>query len=890
MQLIFLCESEFDSEQVVTKNFTIEDLELLPFPNRMSLGDSFSLIGTEINAFTQNINRENPLLSQFLEELSEDYGIEVKMNENHLEEFELPDLLMNEPVHREGYTLEINSKRVILNSSSLHGLFNAFQTFRQLLTNGITYSRKMGGFEGFLLPHLNIVDWPSLKVRGVADDVSRGQIPTVESVKRFIKNISQFKNNYYAMYIEDVFQSSKHPKVGAGRGAFTPEEIMEIDEYAKSRFVTIFPILETLGHMDNILTIPEYEKLGEFPGAQSFAISNGNIYPFLRDYIEEISACFSSKIFHLGGDETFDLGHGRSRELIESVGIEQALYDHYMKLYRIAKENGNEKIVLYHDVVAKYPSLLERFPKDLVIMYWDYKPRKGYKKLKKLKESGLDILVSPSMLCWTRPFPDYESAQKNIINLIQDAKSHELWGQLNSTWGDFAYQNLRENNIYGAIISAAAGWEKEKIDYEKTLHAIGKLFYGFGKKNSNAFVETFRGLNALNQYYSKKISILPQPFFRYLYRHPFRDPEPEPVLSDYEQMIRDTKIVLRDLEEMVADCQFNEHFFQYIVFSAELVLFLGRKIRVRVLVNKRLQQIKEQGKVISPESAKEVITKLFDLKELAGEIFKKYEKLWEACAKRPNLDYPLERFQRLISFIEEKITEIDNNIFFKNPMLKSKYIWTSKGFSAPKIRYFRKIVEVEGNMADAKIQVIAGNIARVFVNGQYIGQVKSRFSLSIVAMKESVKLFDISPYLTKGRNVIGIEANHFLQSIGYINVTLEYKELVSSVGKEEGRISKSHTVRSNGSWLCSLGPFEETKWSTIDQKLKEEMWVPATVVGAPPDFNGDIYEPDLLSGKKSIPNDLFGLASNVYYTVDMFVPKFVSKFVRFFSKYLAKLI
>lgn len=142
-----------------------------------------------------------------------------------------------------------------------------------------------------------ILDWPDLLIRGISDDVSRGQAPTVQELKREMKLWSQYKINTYAMYIEDIIRTPSHPQIGADRGAYSSEEILEIVQYAKSRYITIFPIIETLGHMDNILTLPEYSSLGEFSGSHCLSIANGNIYPFLREYISEICAYFPKNIY-----------------------------------------------------------------------------------------------------------------------------------------------------------------------------------------------------------------------------------------------------------------------------------------------------------------------------------------------------------------------------------------------------------------------------------------------------------------------------------------------------------------------------------------------------------------------------------------------------------------
>ena len=61
----------------------------------------------------------------------------------------------------------------------------------------------------------------------------------------------------------------------------------------------------------------------------------------------------------------------------------------------------------------------------------------------------------------------------------------------------------------------------------------------------------------------------------------------------------------------------------------------------------------------------------------------------------------------------------------------------------------------------AMIQCIAHNYMKVHVNGHFIGQVLSRYSMSILPIINRVKVFDITPYLKKGENILSVEAYNF---------------------------------------------------------------------------------------------------------------------------------
>ena len=111
--------------------------------------------------------------------------------------------------NEEGYNLEIVNSKILIYSIHEKGLFFGVQTLIQLIKNAVLNGTLPLKKEGPILPEISIKDVPNLKIRGVAQDLSRGQIFTVENAKRYLKILSHYKMNFYCAYMEDVFA---HPK------------------------------------------------------------------------------------------------------------------------------------------------------------------------------------------------------------------------------------------------------------------------------------------------------------------------------------------------------------------------------------------------------------------------------------------------------------------------------------------------------------------------------------------------------------------------------------------------------------------------------------------------------------------------------------------------------
>ena len=457
-----------------------EHLVLIPKPKEIkNIEKNKSYVLTAESTFHYlNLDNQNILLNDLNEFLNQISDIIIKNLVPEDSDYELlknpnESSLLNDN-NEESYNLEIKDGRIFIYSINEKGIFYGIQTLIQLIKNALLLDKILINLpknerKRFILSEIEIKDVPDLRIRGIAQDISRGQVFTVENAKRYIKIISHYKMNFYCPYIEDMFAHPKHPVIGNNRGALTCEEIKEIDEFAKKRYVEFVPIFECLGHVDNILQHREYGDLGEFPGAHSLDISNPKIYDFLNDYISELSKCFSTNYFHIGCDESYDIGRYNSKEYIKEKGKSEALIDFYEKVYQIARENNNKYVIMYDDIVRKNEKILKNLNKDIILMYWDYSPKKSYPDVETFLKAGYKVIVSPSMLSWQRNFPDNKNASRNIINLIKTAyenRNNGCLGVLTSTWGNMRYYSLRENEIFGAILNGAVAWTTMNFTYK----------------------------------------------------------------------------------------------------------------------------------------------------------------------------------------------------------------------------------------------------------------------------------------------------------------------------------------------------------------------------------------------------------------------------------------
>jgi hypothetical protein len=126
----------------------------------------------------------------------------------------------------QGYVLHIDSQGISATASGPTGLYYALQTIAQIATDRT------------LLPGVHIRDWPSLAYRGVQYDISRGQMPTLDTLKRLTRILGEAKGNMLELYIEDMFKWRSHPDI-APPEAVTPEKARDLFDYAAQRHIEL---------------------------------------------------------------------------------------------------------------------------------------------------------------------------------------------------------------------------------------------------------------------------------------------------------------------------------------------------------------------------------------------------------------------------------------------------------------------------------------------------------------------------------------------------------------------------------------------------------------------------------------------------------------------------
>ncbi len=354
----------------------------------------------------------------------------------------------------EGYVLIATPEQVIVAGKTEAGTFYALQTLKQLVR---------GEGPSAFIPAVKIIDWPTMRWRGVSDDISRGPVPTVEYIKKQIRTEAYFKLNMHSFYMEHTFASETHPLIGPEGGSLTFGEIKELVTYAQRYHVLLVPEQQTFGHLHKALRLEKYAELAETPYGDVLSPQQPGSYKLIADWYEELNHLFPGPFFHIGEDETFELGQGQSREQAQAKGVGAVYFEHLNRVRDLLKPY-NRKLMFWGDISPNHPDLINQIPKDLIVMNWQYGAREDFwTSIKPFQDAGLQQFVCPGAQTWNQIFPNTEAAAKNIINFVRDGQKAGAIGMMNTTWDDDG-EALFDMAWYSIALGAAASWQQGAMD------------------------------------------------------------------------------------------------------------------------------------------------------------------------------------------------------------------------------------------------------------------------------------------------------------------------------------------------------------------------------------------------------------------------------------------
>ena len=378
--------------------------------------------------------------------------------------------VMAEELATESYELAVGSDGIQIRASSRRGLFYGAVTLRQWLS-----SHNSAGSAN-PIPGVEIRDRPDFARRGFLLDISRNKVPTMESLLRLVDLLAELKLNELQLYMEHTFAYPGHEEVWRDASPLTADEIQQLDGYCRLRCIELVPNQNSFGHFHRWLTHPRYRHLAECPEGVQHAFSD-EIEPFslcptdpatlelLRDLYGKLLPNFTSGRFHVGFDETFEIGRGRSSTTCAEIGLDQVYLRHLESVRKLAAEH-NRRVQIWADMVLAYRGLVDKIPGDVVLCAWGYEADHPFRRdLAFLAATNCEIHVCPGTSSWS----SFAGRAQNALINLEEAASAGIaagaTGYLITDWGDRGHLQPLAASYLGLAAGAAFAWNRTEAKH-----------------------------------------------------------------------------------------------------------------------------------------------------------------------------------------------------------------------------------------------------------------------------------------------------------------------------------------------------------------------------------------------------------------------------------------
>lgn len=299
-----------------------EDLGIVPLPRTIATSDGTFETPAQWSVYGKNPEELTAAASAMTYLRERGATVYLVKNSGATVQF---TIVKDAALGKEGYRLGVQGSGVEISAATGAGLFYGLQTFEQIIEA-----------RGSQLPYLQIEDTPRFAWRGIHLDVARHFFP-VPVVERYIDVAAHYKLNVFHWHLTDDqgwrLEIKRYPlltKVGSCRaqteidndatefdgkpycGYYTQDQVREVVEYARKRFVTIVPEIDMPGHADASVAGYPWLACGspKVKVRETWGVSHELYCPseptfaFLTNVLVEVTKLFPGPYVHAGGDET----------------------------------------------------------------------------------------------------------------------------------------------------------------------------------------------------------------------------------------------------------------------------------------------------------------------------------------------------------------------------------------------------------------------------------------------------------------------------------------------------------------------------------------------------------------------------------------------------------
>lgn len=539
---------------------------------------SISIINND--TFNQNIKTIQKMLS-----------LEV------LENIEVTSLKSNNV----GFKIEKNQSKITIYYSSNNYFYNAMAyVFMSLDKHTYIYENKA-----------------SIQNMGIMLDVARNAVPKVDTIKTYIQIMALMGYNYLELYVEDVFEVLDEPQIGYMRGKYSIQVLKELDVYAASFGIEIVPCIQTLAHLERIFVHDTYAGIHDIEDV--LLVGADRTYQLIENMLKTTQKAFSSRRINIGMDEAFRLGLGQYLAKNGYQTKTEIMLNHLHKVSDLLKKYGYHGMMWadmffqmsggnYHlDEIEITDEIIEKVPKDITLIFWEYFDTsfdKYDKKFKQIKRMTNDYAFAGGAWKWCGFTPLNKFTLKAMDVSIKACKTYHVNDYLVTAWGDDGAE-ASHFSILPALIYASQSFYDHKNN--ENIHN------DFSKLLTNYTFDELITLDTAN-ILSDSVNI-DNPSKYLLYDDILMGRLDYPVSIEFQSKYEEKVVQLKKLSDHPSNYNY--------IFNTQYKL-----CKVLALKTKLTNELYDMYKSKSPKALEVLIPEFDQLLELLNDFYQSFMKQW----------------------------------------------------------------------------------------------------------------------------------------------------------------------------------------------------------------------------------------------------------------------
>lgn len=308
---------------------------------------------------------------------------------------------------------------------------------------------------------------PVVPLRAVHLDL-KGCAPTFTRLIELVKLFRKLNFQIVLVEWEDMFPWKCDERLRSAN-AYTKLQIAEFRDCCDELELEIIPLVQGLGHAENVLRLEGNEGLREIPNRTDvFHPLNPESPQLLRHMVEDVLELLPQvKHFHLGADEVYTLGQNpASRAYLDTHGVAALYLKQFDPTFQLL-ESQKIRPMLWHDEVSNWsPDQISQMSTRTDLVVWGYTgdPRNSstyhfrLPEIEKLSKIGCTLWGATAYKGADGPSAnttDLHDRQKATLGWAELAHPFDLKGVFVTGWSRYASGRIQVTPIDGALDSLA---------------------------------------------------------------------------------------------------------------------------------------------------------------------------------------------------------------------------------------------------------------------------------------------------------------------------------------------------------------------------------------------------------------------------------------------------